>query len=122
MLLRHQTIIFDGISEHKGWHYRGYLPHLDSPERMQSLVIHLTDSMPAEVRERWEDELKSLPPEERAREKYDRMEAYLNAGHGSCLLRDRDAAMYVENTLLFFDEERYRLHAWCVMPNHLHVL
>src|SRR5262249_5516956 len=28
----------------------------------------------------------------------------------------------VEDALLFFDGERYRLHAWCVMPNHVHLL
>jgi REP element-mobilizing transposase RayT len=28
----------------------------------------------------------------------------------------------VENALLFFDGERYRMHAWVVMPNHVHAL
>ena len=28
----------------------------------------------------------------------------------------------MQETLLFFDGERYRLLEWCVMPNHLHVL
>jgi REP element-mobilizing transposase RayT len=28
----------------------------------------------------------------------------------------------VESALLFFDAKRYRLHAWVVMPNHIHVL
>ncbi len=28
----------------------------------------------------------------------------------------------VENALLHFDAERYRLLAWCVMPNHVHVV
>jgi Transposase IS200 like len=28
----------------------------------------------------------------------------------------------VEGALLFFDGERYRLHAWVVMPNHVHTL
>ena len=27
-----------------------------------------------------------------------------------------------ERALLHFDEARYRLHAWVVMPNHVHVL
>jgi REP element-mobilizing transposase RayT len=28
----------------------------------------------------------------------------------------------VQNALLFFDEKRYKLHAWVIMPNHVHVL
>jgi REP element-mobilizing transposase RayT len=28
----------------------------------------------------------------------------------------------VEAALLHFDNERYRLLAWCVMPNHVHVV
>ena len=28
----------------------------------------------------------------------------------------------VENALLYFDGKRYRLFAWVVMPNHVHVL
>ncbi|HEX2885274.1 MAG TPA: transposase [Vineibacter terrae] len=30
--------------------------------------------------------------------------------------------MLVENALLHFDDDRYKLLAWCVMPNHVHVL
>ena len=41
---------------------------------------------------------------------------------GSRLLDDPRAAELVENALLHFDGERYRLLAWCVMPNHVHVL
>lgn len=28
----------------------------------------------------------------------------------------------VEQALLYFDNDRYRLRAWCVMPNHVHVM
>lgn len=35
-----------------GWHSRGYLPHLDSPQS-QFLTFRLFDSMPQEVLERW---------------------------------------------------------------------
>ena len=38
------------------------------------------------------------------------------------LLSDPRLAKVVEGTLLHFDEEGYRLHAWVIMPNHVHVL
>jgi len=51
-----------------------------------------------------------------------RIDAWLDSGHGECLLANPDLAGVVENTLLFFDAERYALLAWCIMPNHVHVL
>jgi putative DNA methylase len=51
-----------------------------------------------------------------------RLETYLNAGHGACYLRHPRIARLVENALLYFDGERYRMIAWVVMPNHVHTL
>jgi REP element-mobilizing transposase RayT len=31
-------------------------------------------------------------------------------------------AKIVEEALWHFHEERYRLYAWCIMPNHVHVV
>lgn len=31
----------------RGWHSRGYMPHLDSHEVVQHVTFHLADSMPA---------------------------------------------------------------------------
>jgi REP element-mobilizing transposase RayT len=45
----------------------------------------------------------------------------LDQGLGAKLLKG-EAASLVERALLHFDGERYRLFAWCVMPNHVHVL
>ena len=41
---------------------------------------------------------------------------------GSCLLTVSKTASIVENALLHFQGERYALSAWCVMPNHVHVV
>lgn len=37
-------------------------------------------------------------------------------------MNDPRIASTVQNALLFFDGRRYRLHAWVVMPNHVHAL
>jgi carboxynorspermidine decarboxylase len=49
-------------------------------------------------------------------------EAALDAGHGACLLRNRDLAQQVEATLAHDDGVRYELIAYVIMPNHVHVL
>jgi REP element-mobilizing transposase RayT len=51
-----------------------------------------------------------------------RISRYEDAGHGACWLRDERIAELVEGALLHFDGRRYRLIAWCVMPNHVHAL
>jgi REP element-mobilizing transposase RayT len=50
------------------------------------------------------------------------METHLDAGSGSCLLANPNVAAMFVRTLRHFDGSRYRLHAWCVMPNHVHVV
>ena len=51
-----------------------------------------------------------------------RIARYEDAGHGACWLRDPRIGALVEGALLHFDGQRYRLLAWCVMPNHVHAL
>ena len=41
---------------------------------------------------------------------------------GSCLLKEPATASIVEGALLHFQGDRYLLSAWCVMPNHVHVV
>ena len=41
---------------------------------------------------------------------------------GSCVLRDPKVAEIVQKALLHFEGDRYRLSAWCIMPNHVHVV
>jgi valyl-tRNA synthetase len=60
------------------------------------------------------------------REYYERFSAqvedWLDAGSGSCLLRDPEVATIVGDALRHFDGQRYDLGAWVVMPNHVHAL
>lgn len=108
-----------GISKkHAGWSNRGYLPHYDKPGLAQAVTFRLADSLPQEKRREWEHLLQIAEDGERLRQ----IEAYLDRGAGSCVLREPACAEVVQNALLHFDGERYQLIAWCVMPNHVHVL
>jgi REP element-mobilizing transposase RayT len=51
-----------------------------------------------------------------------RIESYLDTGSGACHLHKPAVARLVCDALLHFDERRYRLFAWCIMPNHVHVI
>ncbi len=93
---------------------------------MQSLVFRLHDAVPTAVVQGWKDELawiEGLPASDpREIELRKLIARYEDAGHGACWLRDESIAALVEDALLHFDDQRYRLIAWCVMPNHVHAL
>jgi hypothetical protein len=104
------------------WHSRRYIPHFEGAEAIQHATFHLADSLPRTALLRIEADTKAVPPEKRDAERRKRMEAWIDAGHGSCALRKPDIAEMVQGALLEFDSERYGLLAWVVMPNHVHVL
>jgi len=91
---------------------------------IQSLNFRLADSLPRTIVEKWKNELalSSQPESQSATELRRRVEEYLDAGHGECWLRRPEIAQLVEDALFHFDAERYRLLAWCIMPNHVHAL
>jgi putative transposase len=107
---------------HRGWYSRGYLPHCDHPGLLQAITYRLADSLPAAVLERMDAELCNLPPERQDPERRKRIEAWLDAGHGCCVLREPEAAACVVDTWQHFAGERYDLIAWVVIPNHVHLL
>jgi putative DNA methylase len=104
------------------WHSRGYLPHWEAGEVAQSITFRLADSLPDTVLERLHDDLKRMPESDQTMKRRIRIEEALDKGRGSAALSNPDIGEIVETALLHFDAQRYRLHAWCVMPNHVHAL
>jgi putative DNA methylase len=107
---------------HDGWHSRGYFPHFDGNALTQHVSFHLFDSLPQSVLNRWREELRTRPQKEADLEWRMRIQDFLDSGYGSCFLEDHRLAAIVESALLHFDGQRYSLHSWCVMPNHVHTL
>jgi REP element-mobilizing transposase RayT len=50
------------------------------------------------------------------------IDRHLDDGHGSCLLREPANAEIVAGAFHHYDQRNYLLHAWVIMPNHVHVL
>ncbi|MGO9124454.1 MAG: transposase [Terriglobales bacterium] len=115
---------------------RGHLPHWEKDAATYFVSFRLADSMPRAVLERILSERESIPktatwlgrelsPDEHKRIKKlstKKIEEYLDRGSGACHLKNALVAEIVAHTLRHFDEKRYRLLAWCVMPNHVHVV
>ncbi len=105
-----------------GWYSRGYIPHYDTFQKLQTITFRLADSLPQNKLRQLEEELEFYPASARDTERRKKIEEWLDAGMGSCALRHPEVAGTMQETLLRFDGSRYRLIAWCIMPNHVHVL
>jgi menaquinone-specific isochorismate synthase len=115
---------------------RGRLPHWEKDSATYFITFRLADSLPKSVLERIESERRAivatanqlhrdLSPDERKKLQLlstNVIERYLDCAAGACQLRNPIVADEVAATLRHFDEKRYRLFAWCVMPNHVHVV
>jgi REP element-mobilizing transposase RayT len=106
---------------------RGRLPHWQVDEAVYFVTFRLNDSLPRDVtlnlKQEREHLLRNAISTDRA--KLDqafslRLDHYLDVGLGSCLLREHGEI--VAGALKHLDGQRYELHAWCVMPNHVHVM
>lgn len=104
------------------WYSRGYLPHRDRTHLLQSITFRLADSLPQSTLKQLEQKLSLLPEISRDIEKRKGIEQWLDSGMGCCALRHDEAAACGQNALLHFDGDRYRVLAWVIMPNHVHVL
>ena len=51
-----------------------------------------------------------------------KMEEWIDAGYGSCILADEKIRKIVEDSIYFFDGVNYTLHSFVIMPNHVHIL
>ncbi len=113
-----------------------FLPHWEIEATVYHACFRLSDSVPVAKQKLWQKERNQL------KEKYEKehqalteaemhrlqklysetIERYLDAGYGSCILRNPEAAQIVKDSLLYYNEIKYILHAWYIMPNHVHVI
>jgi REP element-mobilizing transposase RayT len=99
---------------------RGYLPHYDSEALTQFITFRLADSLPASIYKTLQFKLRTKQISEI--EYHHAIERALDVGGGKKFLNDPRIARLMAEALIKFDDERYRLLAWVVMPNHVHLL
>jgi len=113
-----------------------YLPHWSKQDATYAVTFRLADAVPSEVSKSWRLERQQVIEQAQQQERLlthlerielhrifsEKIESFLDAGHGECLLRDPQLAEIMQNALEHFDGERYEIVAWAVMPNHVHVI
>lgn len=112
---------------------RRNLPHWHKEGCIQFVTFHMADSLSASVRNKLQS-LKASFLEENPRpwtketsNRFNRMfpaaiNDYLDAGYGSCCLKRPECAKIMADAITYFDNDRYLIHRYVVMPNHVHVL
>jgi REP-associated tyrosine transposase len=109
------------------------LPPWQQEGAVYFVTFRLADAVPHQLRTQWESEREDwlrVHPDpwssEVELEYHERfsgaIERWLDAGHGSCILRREDCAEIVAEALHYFDDKRLALISSVVMPNHVHAL
>jgi REP element-mobilizing transposase RayT len=114
---------------------RARLPHWEKEEGLYFIIFHLADSLPDSVLEKIAERHQilvaaknnnaNLLPEQKALlAEYSRarIEEYFDRGAGSCPFLDLRVSGAMAAALRFREGKHYRLLAWCIMPNHVHVV
>jgi REP-associated tyrosine transposase len=108
------------------------LPHWEQ-RAVYFVTFRLADAVPLDLLQQWERERETwiqLHPEPwsfEIEQEYHRrfsgtIERWLDAGQGSCVLRQSECAKLLSETLGHFDGDRVILISSVVMPNHVHAL
>ncbi len=112
------------------------LPHWSKEGGIYAVCFRLADSIPqtkiAAIQWEKEDIEKTARQMKRELSAHERLhlltlqresiERFLRNGYGSCWLKDERIAKIVADALRFFENKNYTLFAWCIMPNHVHVV
>jgi REP element-mobilizing transposase RayT len=112
---------------------RRNLPHWEQEGTTYFITFRLSDSLPAEKLDEWKTvraawlKNHSLPYSKEEWQEYNklfsqRINDWLDLGHGSCLLRKERVSQIVSDALRYFDGKKYSLGEWVIMPNHVHFI
>lgn len=97
-----------------GWHNRGYLPHFDANTLVQHVVFRTKASLGSHVL----DVARHLDRASARR----LIDSELDKSKQGQVFDQPVLADLMQERLRYFDGDRYDLQAWCIMPNHVHVL
>ena len=111
-------------------YYHRYLPHIQPPGATFFITFNLTGSIPKHVLQQYFAEKRKLDTvkhkhdiQEIKRECFRKFEETLdNAHYGPIWLKNELIANLVIESLHYRDGKVYRLDAYCIMANHVHVV
>ena len=114
-------------------HTQNRLPHWQQEGAVYFVTFRLADALPERLRSEWNNKvavwLRLHPKPWTAQIEYEyhrrfsgAIENWLDAGHGSCILRRNDCVKVIAATLRHFNGERLALISSVIVPNHVHAI
>ncbi len=120
--------------------YKNQLPHWSQNRVTYAVTFRLADSLAQSVVQAYLSEKQFLQAhidearknnestkvrdfEKQLQQLYrNHIESALDQGAGDCHMHNPEVAKIVSDAITHFDGDRYDLAAWCVMPNHVHLI
>ena len=103
---------------------RGWLPHWEAEGATYFVTFRLHDSLPKHVLSGLIDRnsRRALPRDKSRAGNVRTVEKYLDQGSGACYLNEPAIAELVQQSIFWHEGKCYRLIAWAVVPNHVHLV
>ena len=109
------------------------IPHWDQACCVQFVTFRLADSLPQSKLQEYRQtkcqwmESHPKPWDEQTQKEYDHtftevMDKWIDAGYGECILKDKRVRDILADVIMHYDGDQYVIHAYVIMPNHVHVL
>ncbi|MCM1152826.1 MAG: transposase [Muribaculum sp.] len=109
------------------------LPHWTQEGKIYFVTFRLGDSLPQSKleqlraeKDKWMSEHPQPLTQELQLEYHklfsQRIDKWLDANYGSCILRNSNVVDIVERAILFYDGTRCSVHGYVVMSNHVHLM
>jgi putative transposase len=119
-------------------YYKRNLPHYQSPDHTFFITFRLAGSLPVwkinQLKEERDKEYKRIAGYDNELIKTAKYRQYNsqyfvkfdklldNSDYGPKWLGERGVAEIVKNTIHYYDEKKYHLICYCIMPNHIHMV
>lgn len=109
------------------------LPHWDQRMKFQFVTFRLADSLPKSkveelklIKDKFE-QVNPKPWTEQIRLQYYKLigpieNRLLDNGFGSCILKIKNVRSVLSSSIMYFDNVKYEVIAFVIMPNHVHIL
>ena len=116
---------------------KSLLPHLYNGHNCFFITFRLADSLPqsviAELKNKLQGEVKLIDEKDQIKKRiiidelkikhFKKYEHQLDSKpYGDCVLKNIEIAQILYDKILSYHGKYYKLHCFCIMPNHVHIL